>query len=73
MCYAQWSQYLLMHSGSHDQKSSHNSPSENTVTSKSIGREQLGKHVPAKKNSWPTIGKEISIARQRAVNMFHQE
>jgi hypothetical protein len=35
------------------------------VTCISVAREQLGKHVPAKKNSWPTIGKGLSIARQR--------
>jgi hypothetical protein len=42
----------------------------NTVTYISIAREQLGKHVPVKKNSWPTIGK---VARQRAVNKFQQQ
>jgi hypothetical protein len=31
-----------------------------------VAREQLGKQVPAKKNSWPTIGKVLSIARQRS-------
>jgi hypothetical protein len=30
---------------------------ENIVTCISIAREQLGKHLPAKKNSWLTIGK----------------
>jgi hypothetical protein len=40
----------------------------NIVTSISVAREQLGKHVPAKKNSWSTIGKGLSIARQRTVN-----
>jgi hypothetical protein len=39
----------------------------------SDAREQIGKHVPAKKNSWPTKGKGISIARQRAVNKFRQQ
>jgi hypothetical protein len=39
----------------------------------SVAREQLGKHVPAKKNSWPTIGKWLSIASQRAVNKFRQQ
>jgi hypothetical protein len=42
----------------------------NIVISVSVAREQVGKHVPAKKNSWPTIGKGLSIARQRAVNEF---
>jgi hypothetical protein len=40
------------------------------VTCISVTREQLGKHVPVKKNSWPTIGKEISIARQRTGKLF---
>jgi hypothetical protein len=35
-----------------------------------VAKEQLRKHVPAKKNSWSTIGKGLSIARQRAVNKF---
>jgi hypothetical protein len=43
------------------------------VTCISVAREQLGKHVPAKKNSWPTIGKLLFIARQRAVNKFRQQ
>jgi hypothetical protein len=38
---------------------------ENIVTCISVAREQLAKHVPAKKNSWPAIGKGLSIARQR--------
>jgi hypothetical protein len=46
---------------------------DDIVTCISIAREQLGKHVPAKKNSWPTIGKGLSIARQRAVNKFRQQ
>jgi hypothetical protein len=40
------------------------------VTCISVAREQLGKHLPAKKNCWPTIGKVLSIDRQRAVNKF---
>jgi hypothetical protein len=36
----------------------------------SVAREPVGKHVPAKKNSWRTIGKGLSIARQRAVTSF---
>jgi hypothetical protein len=39
----------------------------------SVAREQLSKHVPAKKYSWPTTGKGISIAKQRAVIKFHQQ
>jgi hypothetical protein len=39
-----------------------------SVTCISVVREQLGKHVPTKKNSWPTIGEGLSIVRQRAVN-----
>jgi hypothetical protein len=38
-----------------------------------VAREQLGKDAPAKKNSWPTIRNGLSIARQRAVNKFHQQ
>jgi hypothetical protein len=34
------------------------------VTFISVAREQLGKHIPVKKNSWPAIGKGLSIARQ---------
>jgi hypothetical protein len=33
------------------------------VTCICVAREQLGKHVPAKKNSWPTTGKGLSMAR----------
>jgi hypothetical protein len=29
--------------------------------------------VPAKKNSWPTISKGLSIARQWAVNKLRQK
>jgi hypothetical protein len=36
-----------------------------TVTCIAVAREQLGKHVPAKKKSWPTTGKGLSIARQQ--------
>jgi hypothetical protein len=43
------------------------------VTCISVAREQLGTYVPPKKNSWPTIGKGLSIARQRAVNKFCQQ
>jgi hypothetical protein len=35
------------------------------VTCITVAREQLSKHVLAKKISWPTIGKGLSIARQR--------
>jgi hypothetical protein len=42
------------------------------VTCIFVAWEQLGKHVPVKKNSWPTIGKGLSIARQREVNKFSQ-
>jgi hypothetical protein len=31
------------------------------VTCISIAREQLGKHIPAKKNSWQTIGKGFPL------------
>jgi hypothetical protein len=37
----------------------------NIITCMSVAREQLGKHVPERKNSWPTTGKELSIAKQR--------
>jgi hypothetical protein len=43
------------------------------VTCISVAREELGKHVPEKKNSWPTRGKGLSIARQRAVNKLLQK
>jgi hypothetical protein len=43
------------------------------VTCISVAREQLGKYVAAKKNSWPTIGKGLSIARQLPVNKFRQQ
>jgi hypothetical protein len=43
------------------------------VTCISVASEQLGKHVPENKNSWQTIGKGLSIARQRAVNKFRQQ
>jgi hypothetical protein len=39
-----------------------------TVIYISVARKQLGKHVPAKKNSWPTIGKGLSIASKGPVN-----
>jgi hypothetical protein len=45
---------------------------EYIVTCISVAREQVGTHVPAKKNFWSTIGKGLSIARQRAVNKFRQ-
>jgi hypothetical protein len=34
---------------------------ENIVTCISVARKQLGKHVPVKKNSWPTTRKGLSI------------
>jgi hypothetical protein len=45
----------------------------NIVTCISFAREQLGKHVPAKKNSWPKIDKGLSVTRQRSVNTVHCE
>jgi hypothetical protein len=42
----------------------------NIVTCISVVREKLGKNAPEEKNSWPTIGKGIPIARQRAVTSF---
>jgi hypothetical protein len=42
------------------------------VTCVSVAKEQLGKHVSAKKNSWPTLGKGFSIVRQRTENKFRQ-
>jgi hypothetical protein len=35
------------------------------VTCISVAREQLGKHLPAKTNSWSEVDKELSVARQR--------
>jgi hypothetical protein len=41
---------------------------DNIVTCISVAREQLGKHVPAKTNSWPTIGKVFPILGNEILN-----
>jgi hypothetical protein len=38
------------------------------VTCISVAREQLGKHVPAKTNTWPTIGKVFLLLGNEIVN-----
>jgi hypothetical protein len=48
----------------------HNTHTDRThlhiVTCISVAREQQGKHIAAKKNSWPKTGKGLSIVKQRA-------
>jgi hypothetical protein len=39
-----------------------------TVACISVAREQLDKHIPAKTNSWPTIGKAFPLLGNEIVN-----